>query len=161
MAWRLVPCVELFRPCLVTPGPHLHLLLSFINHRRRLAALVVEISLLTLDGLRVQHKPTPYRTQDRGRKIIVLKIAITAFFSNPPWGDSYIIQLSWRFVRGVSSIEAPGTGSMAWVAKGNKIIFDFICLCPSTVSCLRGRLVRPTARQFQKPHVVPNVPHDL
>ena len=50
------------------------------------------------------------------------------FFSNPPWGDSYIIQLSWRFVRGVSSIEAPGAGSVAWVAKGNKIIFDFIFL---------------------------------
>ena len=23
---------------------------------------------------------------------------------------------------------------MVWVAKGNKIIFDFICLCPSAVS---------------------------
>ena len=38
---------------------------------------------------------------------------------------------------------------MAWVAKGNKIIFDFVHLCPSTVPCLRGRLVRPTTRQFQ------------
>ena len=50
---------------------------------------------------------------------------------------------------------------MAWVAKGNKIIFDFVYLCPSTVPCLRGRLVRPTTRQFQKLHVVPDVPHDL
>ena len=60
-----------------------------------------------------------------------------------------------------SSIEAPGAGSVAWVAKGNWIIFDFIYLCPSTVPCLRGRLVRPTTRQFQKLHVVPDVPHDL
>ena len=27
-----------------------------------------------------------------------------------------------------SSIEAPGTGSVAWVTKGNKIIFDFVYL---------------------------------
>ena len=60
-----------------------------------------------------------------------------------------------------SSIEAPGAGSVAWVAKGNKIIFDFVYLCPSTVPCLRGRVVRPTTRQFQKLHVVPDVPHDL
>ena len=52
-----------------------------------------------------------------------------------------------------SSIEAPGAGSVAWVAKGNKIIFDFVYLCPSTVPCLRGRVVRPTTRQFQKLHV--------
>ena len=49
---------------------------------------------------------------------------------------------------------------MAWVAKGNEVIFDFVYLCPSTVPCLRGRLVRPTTRQFQKLHVVPNVSHD-
>ena len=60
-----------------------------------------------------------------------------------------------------SSIEAPGAGSVAWVAKGNKIIFDFVHLCPSTVPCLRGRLVRSTTRQFQKPHVVPDVSHDV
>ena len=60
-----------------------------------------------------------------------------------------------------SSIEAPGAGSVAWVAKGNKIIFDFVYLCPSTVPCLRGRVVRPTTRQFQKPHVAPDVPHDF
>ena len=60
-----------------------------------------------------------------------------------------------------SSIEAPGAGSVAWVAKGNKIIFDFVYLCPSTVPCLRGRVVRPTTRQFQKLHVVPDVPHDF
>ena len=56
-----------------------------------------------------------------------------------------------------SSIEAPGAGSVAWVAKGNKIIFDFVYLCPSTVPCLRGRLVRATTRQFQKLHVVPDI----
>ena len=50
---------------------------------------------------------------------------------------------------------------MARVAKGNKFIFDFICLCPSTVPCLRGRLVRPTTRQLQKLHAAPNVPRDV
>ena len=60
-----------------------------------------------------------------------------------------------------SSIEAPRAGSVAWVAKGNKIIFVFIYLCPSTVPCLQGWLERPTTRQFQKLHAVPDVPHDL
>ena len=60
-----------------------------------------------------------------------------------------------------SSIEAPGAGSVAWVAKGNKIIFDFVYLCPSTVPCLRGRLVLPTTWQFQKLRVAPGVLHDL
>ena len=43
-----------------------------------------------------------------------------------------------------SSIEAPGAGSVAWVAKGNKIIFGLVYLCPSAASCVRERLVRPT-----------------
>ena len=60
-----------------------------------------------------------------------------------------------------SSIEAPGAGSVAWVAKGNKIILGFVYLCPSTVPCLRGRLVRPTTWQLQKLHVAPDVSHDL
>ena len=60
-----------------------------------------------------------------------------------------------------SSIEAPGSSSVAWVAKGNKIIFDFVYLCPSAVPCGREWLVRPTTRQFQKLHVVPDIPHDL
>jgi hypothetical protein len=42
--------VELFRPSLITLGPHLHLLLPLVCHRRRLAALIVEVSPLTLDG---------------------------------------------------------------------------------------------------------------
>ena len=46
--------VELFRPSLITLGPHLHLLLPLVCHRRRLAALIVEVSPLTLDGVRVQ-----------------------------------------------------------------------------------------------------------
>ena len=41
-----------------------------------------------------------------------------------------------------SSIEAPGAGSVAWVAKGNKIIFGLVYLCPSAASCGRERLVR-------------------
>ena len=59
-----------------------------------------------------------------------------------------------------SSIEAPGAGSVAWVAKGNKIIFDFVYLCPSAVPCGREWLVRPTTRELQKFHVAPDVPHD-
>ena len=42
--------VELFRSSLITLGPHLHLLLPLVCHRRRLAALIVEVSPLTLDG---------------------------------------------------------------------------------------------------------------
>ena len=34
-----------------------------------------------------------------------------------------------------SSIEAPGAGSVAWVAKENRIIFGFVYLCPSAVRC--------------------------
>ena len=41
-----------------------------------------------------------------------------------------------------SSIEAPGAGSVAWVAKGNKIIFGLVYLCPSAASCVRERLVQ-------------------
>ena len=48
-----------------------------------------------------------------------------------------------------SSIEAPGAGSVAWVAKGNKIIFGLVYLCPSAASCVRERLVRPTTRELQ------------
>ena len=57
-----------------------------------------------------------------------------------------------------SSIEAPGAGSVAWVAKGNKIIFGLVYLCPSAASCVRERLVRPTTRELQELHVVPDVP---
>ena len=60
-----------------------------------------------------------------------------------------------------ASIEAPGARLVTWVTKGNKIIFDFVYLCSSIVPSLRGRLVRPTTRQLQKLHVIPNVPHDL
>ena len=37
---------------------------------------------------------------------------------------------------------------------------DFVYLCPSAVPCGREWLVRPTTREFQKLHVVPDVPHD-
>ena len=60
-----------------------------------------------------------------------------------------------------SSIEAPGAGSVAWVAKGNKIIFGLVYLCPSAASCVRERLVRPTTRELQELHVVPDVPHQM
>ena len=53
-----------------------------------------------------------------------------------------------------SSIEAPGAGSVAWVAKGNEIIFGLVYLCPSAASCVRERLVRPTTRELQELHVV-------
>ena len=52
-------------------------------------------------------------------------------------------------------------GSVAWVAKGNKIIFGLVYLCPSAASCVRERLVRPTTRELQELHVVPDVPHDV
>ena len=31
------------------------------------------------------------------------------------------------------SVEAPGTRSVAWVAKGNKVIFELDCLCSNSV----------------------------
>ena len=80
MAWRPAPWCRTFRPSLIALGPHLHLLLPFVRHRCWLATLIVEVSPLTLDGLRVQHLPTPYRTQDRGRQILVLKIAEDEIF---------------------------------------------------------------------------------
>ena len=48
---------------------------------------------------------------------------------------------------------------MAWVAKGNKIIFGLVYLRPSAASCVRERLVRPTTRELQELHVVPDVEH--
>ena len=117
------------------------------DKRKQAAGLVTppppsHIQTLTITRFGPLHSKSPLE----GALKITISPCPALFFSNPPWGDSYIIQLSWRFVRGVSSIEAPGTGSMAWVAKGNQIIFEFFCLCPSAVSCLRGRLVHPTAR---------------
>ena len=52
-------------------------------------------------------------------------------------------------------------GTVAWVAIEGKIIFDFVYLCPSAASCVRERLVRPTTRELQELHVVPDVPHDV
>ena len=44
------------------------------------------------------------------------------------------------------SVEAPGTRSVAWVAKENKVILELDCLCPSIVPSPRGRRIRPTSR---------------
>ena len=40
-----------------------------------------------------------------------------------------------------ASIEAPRVDSVACVAKGNKIILDFVYLCPPAVPCRRKWLV--------------------
>ena len=36
-----------------------------------------------------------------------------------------------------ASIEAPGAGSVAWVAKGSRIVLDFVYLCLPAVPCHR------------------------